>query len=340
MAREAPLKITVLGAGAWGTALANLAARGGREPRTETAVTLYARDSAHVAEMAATGFNARRLPGVPLLSNVAPTADLAAAADADVFLAVVPAQALRAVLANLAPLISATGAPVIVCAKGIEHGTGRFLSEVVCEALPGHPPAVLSGPSFAQDVARGLPTAVTLAAADEELAAALAGLLAGPGFRVYSSTDMRGVEIGGAAKNVLAIANGVAAGRALGASAGAALLARGFAELSRFGRAYGAEPATLMGLSGLGDLVLTCTSAMSRNFSLGAALGRGESLAQASAQIGLAEGIHTCGVLVDLANARGVDMPIASAVDAVLAERITIDEAIAELLARPAKPEG
>ncbi|MGO9674863.1 MAG: NAD(P)H-dependent glycerol-3-phosphate dehydrogenase [Methylocella sp.] len=340
MAREGALRITVLGAGAWGTALANLAARGGREARTETAVTLYARDSAHVAEMAATGVNARRLPGVPLLSNVAPSSDLAAAADADVFLAVVPAQALRAVLEDLAPLIPGAGAPVVVCAKGIEHGTGRFLSEVVSEALPGHPPAVLSGPSFARDVARGLPTAVTLAAADAELAAALAGLLAGPSFRVYSSTDMRGVEIGGAAKNVLAIANGVAAGRELGASAGAALLARGFAELTRFGRAYGAEPATLMGLSGLGDLVLTCTSALSRNFSLGAALARGRTVAEASAQIGLAEGIYTCGVLVDLANARGVDMPIATAVDAVLAERITIDDAIAELLARPSKAEG
>jgi glycerol-3-phosphate dehydrogenase (NAD(P)+) len=340
MAREGALKITVLGAGAWGTALANLAARGGREPRAETAVTLYAREEAHVAEMAATGVNARRLPGVPLLSNVAPTCDLAAAADPDVFLAVVPAQALRALLEQLAPLILNAGAPIVVCAKGIEHGTGRFLSEVVSEVLPAHPPAVLSGPSFAQDVARGLPTAVTLAAADAELAAGLGALLSGPGFRVYSSTDMRGVEIGGAAKNVLAIANGVAFGRELGASAGAALLARGFAELSRFGRAYGAEPATLMGLSGLGDLVLTCTSPLSRNFSLGAALARGQTVAEASAQIGLAEGIYTCGVLVDLANAREIDMPIASAVDAVLAERITIDDAIAELLARPSKPEG
>lgn len=340
MAMEGAFKITVFGAGAWGTALANLAARGGREPKAATQVTLYAREASHVAEMAATGVNARRLPGVPLLSNVAPSADLAAAADADVFLAVVPAQALRGLLQKLAPFISAGGAPVVVCAKGIENGTGRFLSEVVSEVLPAHPPAVLSGPSFAQDVARGLPTAVTLAAADEALAAALSGLLAGPGFRVYSATDMRGVEIGGAAKNVLAIANGIAAGRELGASAGAALLARGFAELSRFGRAYGADAGTLMGLSGLGDLVLTATSPLSRNFSLGAALGRGETLAQATARIGLAEGAFTCGVLVDLANARAIDMPIASAVDAVLASRITIDEAIAELLARPSKPEG
>lgn len=334
-------RIAVFGAGAWGTALANLAARGGREPRAETVVTLFARDCDHVAEMQATGVNARRLPGVPLLSNVRPTSDLAeAAADADVILAVVPAQALRGLLESLEPFVAGSKAPIVVCAKGIEHGTGHFLSEVVSEVLPDHPPAVLSGPSFAQDVARGLPTAVALAAADAELAAILAGRLAGPGFRVYSSTDMRGVELGGAAKNVLAVANGVAAGRDLGASAGAALVARGFAELIRFGRAFGAEPATLMGLSGLGDLVLTCTSALSRNFSLGVALGRGQTVAEASARIGLAEGLYTCGVLVDLANAAGVDMPIAKAVDAVLAERITIDEAIAELLARPSKAEG
>ncbi len=340
MAEERSRRIAVLGAGAWGTALANLAARGGRELKAPAEVTLYARDSAHVAEMAATGVNARRLPGVPLPSNVRPTADLSETAEADVILAAAPAQALRGLLELLAPILKGSGAPVVVCAKGIERGTGRFLSEVVAEVLPNHRPAILSGPSFAQDVARGLPTAVTLAAEDAVVAAALAAQLAGPAFRVYSSTDMRGVEIGGAAKNVLAIANGIAVGRELGASAGAALIARGFAELSRFGRAYGAEPATLMGLSGLGDLVLTCTSPLSRNFSLGAALGRGQTIADAARATGLAEGVFTCGILVDLANRAEVDMPIASAVDAVLAERITIDEAIAELLARPSKPEG
>ncbi|PNG26804.1 NAD(P)H-dependent glycerol-3-phosphate dehydrogenase [Methylocella silvestris] len=336
--REGSRKIAVLGAGAWGTALANLAARGGRA-KTDSEIILYARDPDHVAEMAATGVNARRLPGVPLLSNVTPVADLKAAADADIILAVVPAQALRQVLIEIAPLLEGTP-PIVVCAKGIEHGTGRFVTDIVREALPEHIAAILSGPSFAQDVARGLPTAVTLAARDPNVASALAAIVAGPGFRVYSSSDVRGVEIGGAAKNVLAIASGVAAGRELGASAGAALIARGFAELSRFGRAYEAEPATLMGLSGLGDLVLTCTSPLSRNFSLGLALGRGETIAQATERVGLAEGVFTCGVLVDLARAAGVDMPIANAVDAVLAERITIDEAIAELLARPSKPEG
>jgi glycerol-3-phosphate dehydrogenase (NAD(P)+) len=327
-------RIVVLGGGGWGTALANLAARGGQNVE----VTLWARDPQHVAEMSATGVNARRLPGVPLLSNVHPTADLADAVGADVILAVVPAQTLRSVLEALAPRLT-SGAPIIVCAKGIEHGTGLFLSEVVAEILPDHPPAILSGPSFAKDVAQGLPTAVTLAAQNGALAAKLAGMLATPWFRLYSSSDVRGVEIGGATKNVLAIANGIAAGRDLGASAGAALLARGFAELKRFGRAFGAEPSTLMGLSGLGDLVLTCTSPMSRNFSFGVALGRGATVAEAAQRSGLSEGALTCGVLVDLANAKGIDMPIASAVDAVLAERISIDDAIAALLARPSKAE-
>ncbi|WP_395696689.1 NAD(P)H-dependent glycerol-3-phosphate dehydrogenase [Methylocella sp.] len=326
--------VAVLGAGAWGTALANLAARG-----EDARVLLCARDPGHVVEMAATGVNARRLPGVPLLSNVAPTADLAAAAKADVILAAVPTQALRETLAAIAPLVEGAP-PVVVCAKGIERGTGRFVTEIVNEVMPRSPAAILSGPSFARDVARGLPTAVTLAARDGVVAAALAAMIAGPTFRVYSSSDVRGVEIGGAAKNVLAIASGVAAGRGLGASAGAALVARGFAELSRFGRAYDAEPATLAGLSGLGDLVLTCGSAMSRNFSFGFALGEGASVEEATEKTGLAEGAFTCGVMLDLARAAEVDMPISAAVDAVLAERVGVDEAIAELLARPSKPEG
>ncbi len=288
--------------------------------------------------MQATGINARHLPGVPLLSNVRPIAEPAEAQGAEFALAAVPAQALRPVLEIFAPHITA-GVPVIVCAKGIEHASGLFLSEVAAEVLPGNPPAILSGPSFAADVAQGLPTAVTLAARDGDLAAMLAGLLAAPSFRLYSSSDVRGVEIGGAAKNVLAIASGIAAGRRLGASAGAALIARGFAELSRFGQAYGAGAATLMGLSGLGDLVLTCTSAMSRNYALGVAMGRGLTPAEAMARSGLCEGVHTCGVLVDLAHAKDIDMPIAAAVDAVLAERIGVEEAIAALLARPAKAE-
>ncbi|WP_395666339.1 NAD(P)H-dependent glycerol-3-phosphate dehydrogenase [Methylocella sp.] len=333
-------RIAVLGAGAWGTALANLAARGGEAAGREAPeVALYARDPAHVAEMAATGVNARRLPGVPLASNVRPTADLAATAAAEVVLAVVPTQALRGVLAELAPQL-AGNPPIIVCAKGIERRTGRFVTEIVGEILPDATAAILSGPSFAQDVARGLPTAVTLAARDPVAAATLAAMMAGPTFRVYSSSDVRGVEIGGAAKNALAIASGIAAGRELGASAGAALIARGFAELVRFGRAYEAEAATLSGLSGLGDLVLTCTTALSRNYSFGLALGRGASVAEASERIGLVEGAFTCGVMLELARAAEVDMPIAAAVDAVLGGRVSIEDAIAELMARPSKPES
>ncbi len=325
-------QIAVVGAGAWGTALANLAARAGAH------VTLWARDPAHAAEMAATGVNARRLPGVPLAPTVMPTADLAAVATADILLLAVPTQALRSAAVALAPFVRPR-APIIICAKGIERGTGLFPSQVLAEILPDNPPAVLSGPSFAADVAKGLPTAVTLAAQDGARAAELAQVLAAPWFRLYHSTDIRGVEIGGAAKNVLAIASGIAAGRRLGASAGAALITRGFAELIRFAQAFGADPATLMGLSGLGDLVLTCTSEQSRNFSFGLALGRGASVAAASADHKLVEGVYTCGILVDLAHQKSIDMPISAAVEAVLAERIEIDAAIEALLNRPAKAE-
>jgi glycerol-3-phosphate dehydrogenase (NAD(P)+) len=255
----------------------------------------------------------------------------------DIILAVVPAQALRGLCENLVDRV-APGVPIVVCAKGIEQGTGRLMSEIVEELLPGQPPAVLSGPSFAGDVSRGLPTAVTLAANEVTRAAELAAALSAPGFRVYHSTDVRGVEIGGAAKNVLAIACGIAAGRGLGASAGAALVARGFAELSRFGKACGAEAETLMGLSGLGDLVLTCNSAQSRNYSLGLALGRGESPASAT-QGKLVEGVFTAAILVTMAQAHGVEMPIAASVDAVLSGRLGIDGAIEALLARPQRPE-
>jgi glycerol-3-phosphate dehydrogenase (NAD(P)+) len=325
-------QIAVLGAGAWGTVLANLAAR------HEATVTLWAREAAHAAEIAATGVNARHLPSVPLGLNVRPTNSLSDVADADIILLAVPTQALRQVCEDVARFVP-PDVPIVICAKGIESASGLFPSQVVAEILPDNPPAVLSGPSFATDVAKGLPTAVTLAADDNERAAALARCLAAPWFRVYHARDIRGVEIGGAAKNVLAIASGIAAGRGLGASAGAALIARGFAELTRFGRAFGADPATLAGLSGLGDLVLTCSSPQSRNFSFGYALGRGASVAEAGADGRLTEGVHTCAILVDLARQQSVDMPISAAVEAVLAERIEIDAAIEALLARPAKPE-
>ena len=324
-------RIAVLGGGAWGTALANLAARAG------AAVALWAREPDHVAEMAATGVNARRLPGIPLHAAIVPTRDIAAAlAGADVALFAVPAQSIRTLAEQAAPHL-ASRVPAVICAKGIERGTGLFMSDVLAQVLPGHTPAVLSGPSFAEDVARGLPTAVTLAARDEATAEALAAALAAPWFRLYYSADIRGVEIGGATKNVLAIASGIAAGKRLGHSAGAALLARGFAELARFGIAMGAQPGTLTGLSGLGDLVLTCGSRQSRNHSLGFALGEGLSLAEAQTSVGTAEGAQTCAILCSLATAAGIDMPIARAVDAVLGGRVDVDAAITALLARPLK---
>jgi len=237
------------------------------------------------------------------------------------------------VLTDLAKLI-AKGAPIITAAKGIERGTGRFMTEIIGECAPNATPAILSGPSFAVDVARGLPTAVTLAAHDTALAAALSHAIGSPTFRPYHSSDVRGVEIGGAAKNVLAIAAGVVAGRRLGASAAAALITRGFAELMRFGKAYGAKPETLTGLSGLGDLVLTCSSPQSRNYSFGVDLAQGKSPSEAGGGK-LCEGAFTAPVLLDMARAKDIEMPIATAIAAVLDGRLTIDAAIETLLARP-----
>jgi glycerol-3-phosphate dehydrogenase (NAD(P)+) len=214
------------------------------------------------------------------------------------------------------------------------------MTEVIAQCAPAARPAILSGPSFAEEVARGLPAAVTLAAREESLAAALAHALGSATFRPYHSTDVGGVEIGGAAKNVLAIASGIVTGRGLGASAAAALTTRGFAELFRFGRALGARPETLTGLSGLGDLILTCSSTQSRNFSLGIALGQGQGAAQASAATGLAEGVFTAAALVEMADQAGVEMPIASAVAAILEGFLTVDEAIENLLTRPFRAEG
>jgi glycerol-3-phosphate dehydrogenase (NAD(P)+) len=262
------------------------------------------------------------------------TGSFADAARADAILLVVPAQALRSVASKLNKL---DGTPVIACAKGIERGSLKFMTEVIAEAAPNAAPAILSGPSFAADVARGLPTAVTLAARDEATASTLARALGSPTFRLYHSTDMRGVEIGGAAKNVLAIAAGIVVGRGLGASAAAALTTRGFAELSRLGQALGARPETLTGLAGLGDLILTCSSPQSRNFSLGIALGQGRPEALRGDK--LAEGAATAPALVELAKQTSVDMPIAAAVAAVLDGRLSVDQATESLLTRPLRAE-
>src|SRR5476651_2206532 len=324
-------RIAVLGGGAWGTALAQTCARAGRS------VTLWEYDAAN-AEHLANKRESRFLPGVRLEDAIKVTRDLTEATRADAILLVVPAQAMRSVVKSLAQTVAA-GTPIIACAKGIEHGTHKFMTEVIAECAPKAVPAILSGPSFAADVARGLPTAVTLAAADAKLAGALAKAMASASFRPYHSTDVRGVEIGGAAKNVLAIASGIVTGRGLGASASAALTTRGFAELVRFGKAFGAKPETLMGLSGLGDLILTCSSPQSRNFSCGVAFGKGEKPDQA-AHGKLAEGVFTAPVLLEMAREKKVDMPISAAVAAVLAGKLNVDEAIESLLTRPLKSEG
>jgi glycerol-3-phosphate dehydrogenase (NAD(P)+) len=320
--------IPVIGAGAWGTALASVAARAGRD------IVLYARNPESAAQIATTHANPK-LSGVRLDTSIKVTNDIAVAAAADIVLIATPAQSLRQAVTLLAPHL-AKATPVIACAKGIERGTHKFMTEVIAEAAPDAIPAILSGPSFAEDVARGLPTAVTLAAKDEDLAATLVQAMGSSTFRPYHTTDVRGVEIGGAAKNVLAIAAGIVVGKKFGASAQAALTTRGFSELLRLGRACGARGETMAGLSGLGDLILTCSSPQSRNFALGMALGRGEQPARDK----LAEGQFTAPVLIELAASQNVDMPVSNAVAAILSGASTIDEAIESLLTRPFRAEG
>jgi glycerol-3-phosphate dehydrogenase (NAD(P)+) len=320
-------RIAVVGAGAWGTALANVIARAGRT------VLLAAREGADVL---AKTRESPRLPGVQLDARIAVAPVGREISGYDAILLAVPSQNMRAAAGAIASMLR-DGTPVIACAKGIERGTHRFMSEVIAESAPAVLPAILSGPSFAADVARGRPAAVTLATGDETVATALSRALGSAVLRPYHSTDMRGVEIGGAAKNVLAIAAGIVTGRGLGASAAAALVTRGFSELFRFGRAFGARPETLTGLSGLGDVILTCSSTQSRNYSYGMALGRGDA---APAGHALAEGIFTAPALVEMAQDKGIDMPIASAVADILAGRASVDEATETLLTRPFRAEG
>jgi glycerol-3-phosphate dehydrogenase (NAD(P)+) len=320
--------VTIVGAGAWGTALATVAARAGRT------VTLCARDAAHAARIGSTRENPR-LPATKLAHDIVVSSDLALVKAGDIILIATPAQHLRAAVNAVAPYLR-QATPVIACAKGIEHGTHKFMTDIIAESAAHAAPAVLSGPSFAGDVARGLPTAVTLAARDETLASELVRALGSATFRPYHTTDVRGVEIGGAAKNVLAIAAGIVVGRNLGASAQAALTTRGFSELARLGRALGARGETMVGLSGLGDLILTCSSPQSRNFALGLALGRGEPPPAGK----LAEGEFTAPALVELAASQQVDMPVSNAVAAILAGTLTVDAAIEGLLARPFRAEA
>ena len=319
------MRIGVIGGGAWGTALASVAARDG-EP-----VLLWARESEVVESVNTDHENPYFLAGVPLAASIVATGDLGQLSGCDALLVVVPTQFVRTILAET-PVGST---PLVLCAKGIEAGTRLLVSEVAHQARPEAPIAVLSGPTFAHEVAAGQPTAVTLACADEALGQRLADRLAGPAFRPYASNDVIGAEIGGAVKNVLAIACGVVEGAGLGQNARAALIARGFAEMTRFGLARGARAETLAGLSGLGDLVLTCSSTSSRNFSLGVGLGQGKPARDMLAdRRTVAEGAFTAPVLREAAAAVGVDMPVTEAVCALLAGA-DVRTVVEALLARP-----
>ncbi len=326
-------RIGVVGGGAWGTALAQTLSVSGHD------VTLWAREADVIADINTHNVNRTFLPDIPLDPRLKATAALDDLRSAEAILLVCPAQHVRSVSSALAPTVR-EGVPVIVCAKGVERGTGKLMAQIAAETMPHVPLAVLSGPSFAADVARGLPTALTLACADEALGQTLAERLGGPHFRIYWSDDIVGVELGGALKNVLAIAAGIVDGKGFGASAHAALVTRGFAEMRRLGRALGAQPRTLMGLSGLGDLVLTCGSPQSRNMSLGRALGQGETLdAVLSKRVAVTEGVFTTAAIVELAAGKGVEMPIAEAVHAILEGQLAVDDAIAALMSRPFKAE-
>tara|TARA_R110000868_G_scaffold75153_4_gene217094 strand:+ start:359 stop:1384 length:1026 start_codon:yes stop_codon:yes gene_type:complete len=328
--------IGVIGAGAWGTALAQVCARAGGPARH---VTLWAREPEIVASINAGHENKTFLPGIALEAAITATGDMSAMASASAILMVTPAQHMRASLLALKPHLT-SGTPVLLCAKGVEQGSHKLLTQVLAEVLPDAVPAVLSGPSFAGEVARGLPTAVTLACADEALAHQLMQAVGIPTFRPYYSPDLIGAEIGGAVKNVLAIACGIVEGKKLGASARAALTTRGFAEMTRLGLALGARAETLAGLSGLGDLVLTCNSPQSRNMSLGLALGEGKSLAEImGARSAVTEGVHSANAVVELAASLNIEMPISEAVASIVTGKSSVDDAIVALLTRPFKSE-
>ena len=323
----------VIGAGAWGTALAQVVSRAGLDVR------LQAREPEVVESIRDRRVNEAFLPGITLDDRISVTADLADLGSCDVILAVPPAQHMRSTLATFAAH-HRPGVPVILCSKGIERGSLKLMTDVLAETLPQAPAAVLSGPSFAGEVARGLPSAVTLACVDAALGEELMWTLSAPGFRPYLATDLIGAEVGGAIKNVLAIACGMAEGRGLGRSAHAALITRGFAEMTRMGVALGGQAETVAGLCGLGDLVLTCSSPQSRNMSLGLALGQGQTVEQALAgKRSVAEGYESAPAVRELATKMGVDMPISLAVAALLNGETTVEAVIDDLLSRPLKVE-
>lgn len=323
-------RVAVLGGGAWGTALAQAQCAAGNRVR------LWLRDLDMIAMINRERVNARYLPDVLLDPRLVATANINEAMEgADCVLVAIPAQALRGALQEHAAEFDAA-IPLVLCCKGIERATGALPSQIAEAVLHGRPVASLSGPSFAIDVARGLPTAVTVAARHEELAVRLSQIVSSRQFRCYSSDDLAGVEAGGALKNILAIAAGIVVGKGLGSSAQAALITRGFVELRRVAAALGAQPETVMGLSGLGDLILTCGSEKSRNFAYGLALGRGASLDN----LPLAEGVATAGIAARIARDHAIAAPIIDAVGRILDGTIDIDEAIDELLNRPLRPEA
>jgi glycerol-3-phosphate dehydrogenase (NAD(P)+) len=325
--------VGVIGGGAWGTALAQTLRLAGRR------VVLWARETETVEDINVRHVNRTYLPGVPLDPDLLATSELADIAAMDAVLMVAPAQHVRSIASRLQPILK-PGRPIVLCAKGIEQTSGQMLGEVLAEVLPEQPLAVLSGPSFAADVARGLPAALTIACHREETGRELAERLGYRQFRLYWSSDTIGVEIGGALKNVLAIAAGIVDAKGLGASAHAGLVTRGFAEMRRLGDALGARPETLMGLSGLGDLILTCGSPQSRNMSLGRALGQGKSLADVlGGRVAVTEGVYTAAAAVRVAREKGIEMPITEAVHAIVEGRVTVDDAIAGLMQRPFKAE-
>ena len=326
--------VGIVGGGAWGTALAITAHRAGRD------VLIWAYEAQTVADINQMHRNEVYLPGITLDPAIEATARFNEVANCDMLLMVTPAQQVRGIAGELAPYVK-PGQPVVICSKGIEQATGKLPSEIVAELLPGGELAVLSGPSFAVEIAQGLPAAVTLATAEEARGRALSHALSHPPFRCYWSDDIVGAEIGGAVKNVYAIAAGIVAGKKLGASAHAALVTRGFAEMTRFGSSLGARRETLTGLSGLGDLLLTCGSPQSRNMSLGIELGQGRRLKDVlKKRLTVTEGVYTAGAVVEMAAARGIDMPIAQAVHAVISGLATVDEAIEALLSRPLRAEA
>ncbi|WP_019399307.1 NAD(P)H-dependent glycerol-3-phosphate dehydrogenase [Pseudoxanthomonas sp. GW2] len=328
-------RLAVLGAGSWGTALATLTARNG------LATTLWGRDAVVVEAIDQRHENPRYLPGIPLPGSLRATTDLAAAvAGCDWVLGVVPSHAFTETLHALKPLLPA-GAGVAWATKGFEPGSGRFLHEVAADVLgPGVPLAVVTGPSFAKEVTLGLPTAVTVHGEDPAFTRKVAAALHGPAFRAYTGDDMVGAELGGAMKNVLAVATGVADGMELGLNARAGLITRGLNEMLRLAAAIGARPETLMGLAGLGDLVLTCTGDLSRNRRLGLALGRGKELHEAVREIGqVVESVQTANEVMRLANRHGVELPISAGVHAVLHGELTPRQGLEQLLAREQKPE-